>query len=87
MGAFPKFQDAIRLFDKLMVSGIPAHNGHPQIMPIIIWNPQDLSSLWKFPNAGYDARKHGNTHWCHLCPCTGNKIAYYNINENRFVAN
>ncbi len=83
--AYGEFKDVFKFFDKLMAEGLPANGNGPRILPIIVWSPQDLSSIWKCLNTGCGARKHGDKHWCHLCPCTGNKIAFYFIDENRFV--
>jgi len=57
-----------------MIQGLPANEYGPRIMPLIIWSPQDLSSIWKSLTTGGGARKSGVRHWCHLCPGTGNKI-------------
>jgi hypothetical protein len=54
-------------------------------MPVIIWSPQNHYSNWKCLNTGSGAQKYGDKHWCHLYPCTGNKIAYYYVEENRCV--
>jgi len=57
-----------------MIQGLPANEYGPRIMPLIIWSPPDLSSIWKSLTTGGGARKSGVRHWCHLCPGTGNKI-------------
>jgi hypothetical protein len=54
-------------------------------MSIIVWSPQDLSSIWKSLNTGGGARKTGYKHWCHLCACSGDRIASFLVDENRFV--
>lgn len=83
--AYREFADVFKFFDNLMANGLPLNNNGPRIMPLIIWSPQDLSSIWKCLNTGSGARKHGDSHWCHLCPCTGNKIGFYCVDQNRFV--
>jgi hypothetical protein len=83
--AYQEFKDVFDFFDMVMKEGLPNNNNGPQLMPILIWSPQDLSSIWKCLNTGCGARKHGDKHWCHLCACTGNKIAYYQVEENRVV--
>jgi hypothetical protein len=83
--AYAEFRDVFKFFDDIMANGLPVNENGPRIMPIIVWSPQDSSSLWKCLNTGNGARKHGTSHWFHLCPCTGNEISSYNINENRLV--
>jgi hypothetical protein len=83
--AYSAFKDVFEFFDNIMKEGLPANAYGRRIKPLIIWSPQDLSSIWKCLNTGSGARKHGDKHWCHLCPCTGNKIVYYHVEENRFV--
>jgi len=83
--AYKAFGDVFKFFETLQKEGLPANEHGPRIMPIIIWSPQDLSSIWKSLNTGSGARKSGCSHWCHLCPCTGNKIASFLVDENRFV--
>jgi hypothetical protein len=78
--AYAEFQDLFKFFDNLM----PENEYGCRIMPLVIWSPQDLSSLWKCLNTGSGARKHKESHWCHLCPCTGNKIAFYTIDNTLF---
>jgi hypothetical protein len=75
--AYKEFSDVFKFFDTLMEHGLPENVNGPRIMPLIIWSPQDLSSIWKCLNTGSGASKHGDSHWCHLCPCTGNKIGFY----------
>jgi hypothetical protein len=50
-----------------------------------VWSPQDLSSLWECLNTGSGAQKNGETLFCHVCPCTGNKIAKFTVDENKYV--
>jgi hypothetical protein len=84
--AYREFSDVFKFFEKVMVEGLPENINGPRIMAITVWSPQDLSSIWKSLNTGGGARKSGDRHWCHLCPCTGNKIASFLVDENRFVA-
>jgi hypothetical protein len=84
--AYREFADVFKVFEKLMLEGLPENEHGPRIMPLLIWSPQDMSSIWKSLNTGGGARKSGDRHWCHLCPCTGNKIAFFLVDENRFVA-
>ena len=84
--AYREFADVFKFFEKLMLEGLPENEHGPRIMPLLIWSPQDMSSIWKSLNTGGGARKSGDRHWCHLCPCTGNKIASFLVDENRFVA-
>jgi hypothetical protein len=81
--AYEHFHDVFKFFDDVMANGLSRDGDEPAIQPITIWSPQDLSSIWKCLNTGCGARKHGDKHWCHLCPCTGNKIAFYLLDENR----
>jgi hypothetical protein len=66
-----------------MSEGLPCNENGPRIMPIIVWSPQVLSSIWKSLNNVFGAKKLGDKHWCHLCACTGNKIASKKAEENR----
>ncbi len=43
-------------------------------MPIVVWSPQHLHSVWKCLRTGVGARKVCDKHWCHLSQCTGIKI-------------
>ncbi len=67
--------------------GLPASDLSLAILPMDIWSPQDLSSIWKCLNTGSGAQKNGNTHFCHLCACTGNSIVRYLVDENRYSCN
>jgi len=58
-----------------MREGLPALPLGPCILHINVLSPQDLSSIWKCLWTGSGVRKNGNTYFCHVCPCTGNKIA------------
>jgi hypothetical protein len=81
--AYQEFSDVFKFFEVVMAEGLPASEHGPRIMPIIVWSPQDLSSIWKSLNTGGGARKCGDKHWCHLCACTGYKIASFLVDENR----
>jgi len=70
-------------FECLQKYGLAESELGPAIMPMHIWSPQDLSSVWKSLNTGGGARKNGNNHFCHLCPCTGNTIAKFKVDDNR----
>jgi len=82
--AYQHFADVFRFFKHVKAEGLPANENGPRIMPIIVWSPQDLSSIWKSLNTGGGARKTGDKHWCHLCACTGNRIASFLVDDNRF---
>jgi hypothetical protein len=83
--AYNEFSDVFRFFERVMSHGLPCNENGPRIMPVNVWSPQDLSSIWKSLNTGGGARKCGDKHWCHLCACTGNKIASYKVEGNRSV--
>ena len=74
-----------KFFEMIMADRLPENENGPRIMPLIVWSPQDLSSIWKSLNTGGGTQKSGDKHWCHLCACTGNKIVSYLVDENRFV--
>jgi hypothetical protein len=82
--AYKEFSDFFRFFERLKKHGLPASDLGPAILPMDIWSPQDLSSIWKCLNTGSGARKNGNTHFCHICACTGNSIVRYLVDENRY---
>jgi hypothetical protein len=67
--------------------GLPASALGPVIMPMDIWSPQVLSSIWKCLNTGSRAQKNGNKHFCHLCACCGNNIVQFSVKENRYSTN
>ncbi len=81
--AYHEFTDIFKFFENLMKDGLPANDFGPRIMPVMVWSPQDLSSIWKSLNTGGGARKAGTKHWCYLCACTGNKIASFVVGNNR----
>jgi hypothetical protein len=66
-----------------MRDGLPRSDLGPRIMSVTVFSPQDLSSIGKCLGTGSGAQKNGNTHFCHVCPCTGNKIASFQVGENR----
>jgi hypothetical protein len=82
--AYKEFSDFFLFFERLKKHGLPASDLGPAILPMDIWSPQDLSSIWKCLNTGSGARKNGNTHFCHICACTGNSIVRYLVDENRY---
>jgi hypothetical protein len=63
--------------------GLPQCTHGPRILPMDTWSPQDLSTIWKCLNTGSGARKNGDIHFCHLCPCSGNTIVCFVVNDNR----
>lgn len=79
--AYREFKDFFLFFERLKRYGLPASQYGPRLLPMEVWSPQDLSSIWKSLNTGTGARKNGNSHFCHLCPCTGNTIARYLVEE------
>jgi hypothetical protein len=81
--AYKEFSDFFLFFECLQKYGLAESELGPAIMPMHIWSPQDLSSVWKSLNTGGGARKNGNNHFCHLCPCTGNTIAKFKVDDNR----
>jgi hypothetical protein len=44
-------------FEKLRTEGLPASEFGPRILPMVIWSPQDLSSIWKCLNTESGAKK------------------------------
>ena len=81
--AYKEFADIFKFFENLKKYGLPASELGPAIYPVETWIPQDLASIWKSLNTGCGARKNGDTHFCHLCPCTGNTIVRFLVDENR----
>jgi hypothetical protein len=81
--AYKEFSDFFSFFEKLQKEGLPASEWGPRILPVKVWSPQDLSSIWKCLGTGSGARKNGNTHFCNLCACTGNTIAEFKIDDDR----
>jgi hypothetical protein len=78
-----EFSDFFGFLVSLNKEGLSESNLGPRIQPVIVLSTQDLSSVWKCLGTGSGAQKNGNTHFCHLCPCTGGKIAEYKIDGNR----
>jgi hypothetical protein len=83
--AYKEFSDFFKFFEKIQREGLPESEHGPRIMPLVVWSPQDLSSLWKCLNTGSGAQKNGDTHFCHLCPCTGKTIVQFMVDDNRYV--
>jgi hypothetical protein len=81
--AYKEFADLFKFFENVKKNGLSASELGPAIFPMEIWCPQDLSSIWKSLNTGGGARKNGETHFCHVCPCSGNTIARFLVDENR----
>jgi len=54
-----------------MKSLLPASQLGPEILPIEIWCPQVLSSIWKSLNTGGGAGKNGDTFLICLSLCSG----------------
>jgi len=81
--AYRYFADIFKFFENIRKDGLPANQFGPRIVPIAVWSPQDLSSIWKSLNTGCGARKTGRKHWCHLCACTGDTIARFSVGDNR----
>jgi hypothetical protein len=50
--AYQEFKDVFQFFERVMSEGLPASEYGPRIMLLIIWSPQDLSSIWKSLNTG-----------------------------------
>jgi hypothetical protein len=77
LGKLPirSFQSFFTFSEKLRTEGLPASQYGPRILQI------ENGTLT--PNTGSGARKNGNTHFCHLCQCTGNYIASYLEEENQ----
>jgi hypothetical protein len=85
--AYKEFSTFFKYFEHVQREGLEASKVGPRILPLIVWCPQDLSSLWKRLNTGSGAQKNGETHFCHVCPCTGNKNVEFTVDENRYVTN
>jgi hypothetical protein len=75
--AYKEFADFFKFFENVKRFGLPASEVGQQLMPMDVWSPQDLSSIWKCLNTGSGARKNGNNHFCHLCACCGNDIVHF----------
>jgi hypothetical protein len=81
--AYKEFTDFFHFFERLKREGLPESQFGPRLFKMDVWSLQDLSSIWKSLNTGSGARKDGNTYFCHVCPCTGNTIARYLVDEKR----
>ncbi len=79
---YNEFKDFFVFFEKIRKKGLPASEFWPKILPIVVWSPQDPSSMWKCLNTGSGARKNGHTHFCHLCACTGDTFFRFMAEEN-----
>jgi hypothetical protein len=82
--AYKEFSDFFKFFEGVKRFGIPASEVGQQLMPMDVWSPQDLSSIWKCLNTGSGAHKNGNNHFCHLCASCGNDIVRFLVEENRY---
>jgi len=80
--AYKEFADFFLFFERLKKYGLPESKLGPRILPMEGWSPQDLSSIWKSLNTGSGAKKNGNNHFCHVCPCAGNTIVRFLVDEN-----
>jgi len=67
--AYKEFSDFFNFFERLKKYGLAATEHGARLLPMDVWSPQDLSSIWKSLNTGSGARRNGNNHFCHLCPC------------------
>jgi hypothetical protein len=85
--AYEEFHDFFQFFENVKKFGLPESQFGPRIFPIIVKSPQDMSSLWKCLNTGCGARKNGDTHFCHVCACSGNTIVRFLVEENRYLYN
>jgi hypothetical protein len=81
--AYQYFKDFFEFFEKVKREGLPASELGPQILPMQVWSPQDLSSLWKTLNTGTGAKKNCNSYFCHVCPCSSRDILFFKVDENR----
>jgi len=57
--AFQEFIDFFTFFEQVKCFGLPASKLGPRIMPMDIWSPQGLSSIWKCLNTSSGAWKSG----------------------------
>jgi hypothetical protein len=81
--AYGYFQDFFEFFDKVKREGLPASPVGPAIHPMLVWSPQDLSSLWKTLKTGTGAKKNSDSYFCHVCPCSSRDILFYKVGNNR----
>ncbi len=79
--SYEHFRDMFAFFDYIMKHGLPESQYGPAIQPIIVWSPQDLSSVWKTLGKGGGAKR--RKHFCHLCPCLSENILFAKEDENR----
>ena len=81
--AYMHFKDFFDFFEKVKREGLPAGIYGPRILPMLVWSPQDLSSLWKCLNTGSGAKKNCHSYFCHLCPCSSRDILFFTVGANR----
>jgi hypothetical protein len=83
--AYNEFSDFFKFFEKVQREGLLMSEYGPRIMPLVVWSSQDLSSLWKCLNTGSGTRNNGDTHFCHLCSCTGKNIVQFMVEDNGYI--
>jgi hypothetical protein len=44
--AYREFTDIFNFFENLMKDGLPENDFGTRIMPVMVWSPQDLSSIY-----------------------------------------
>jgi len=81
--AYTYFRDFFLFFEKMKREGLPASVYGPRILPMEVWSPQDLSSIWKCLNTGSGAKKNCHSYFCHVCPCSSRDILFFTVGENR----
>ncbi len=69
--AYKEFSDFFLFFERLKKYGLPESELGPKIMPMDIWSPQDLSSMWKSLNTGSGAKKMGTVTFVTFAPALG----------------
>jgi len=79
--SYEQFRDMFSFFDQVMKHGLPRNDDEPELLPIVFWSPQDLSSVWKTLAKGGGAKR--RRHFCHLCPCLSENILYAKVEDNR----
>jgi len=55
--AYTYFKDFFEFFETAQREGLPAGQYEPRLMPMLVWSPQDLSSIWKRLGTGGGAKK------------------------------
>lgn len=81
--AYTYFRDFFLFFENVKREGLPVSQYGPRILPMEVWSPQDLSSLWKCLNTGSGAKKNCHSYFCHLCPCSSRDILFFTVDQNR----